>query len=79
MARLTVRLPESLHKELEAQAEREGVSLNQYIVFSLTRSSSVATIEVQRREFEALRSRFPEREAEDALRRVLADRAPSQP
>lgn len=77
MARLTLRLPESLHRELEEQAEREGVSLNQYIVFSLTRATSGAAIEAQRREFDVLRSRFSVDEAEDALRQVLAERAPA--
>lgn len=42
MARLTLRLPESLHQQLEAQAEAEGVSLNQYIVFALTRQITTA-------------------------------------
>lgn len=42
MARLTLRLPETLHQQLEAQAEAEGVSLNQYIVFALTRQITTA-------------------------------------
>ena len=37
MSRLTLRLPETLHRQLEAQAKREGVSLNQYIVYTLSR------------------------------------------
>ena len=37
MSRLTVRLPETLHHQLAAQAKREGVSLNQYVVYALTR------------------------------------------
>ena len=37
MSRLTLRLPETLHHQLKAQAQREGVSLNQYIVYALTR------------------------------------------
>jgi HicB family len=37
MSRLTLRLPEALHRQLEAQAKREGVSLNQYVVYALTR------------------------------------------
>jgi hypothetical protein len=37
MSRLTVRLPETLHNQLAAQAKREGVSLNQYVVYALTR------------------------------------------
>jgi hypothetical protein len=34
MARITVRIPDSLHRKLEVQARKEGVSLNQYILFS---------------------------------------------
>ena len=37
MSRLTVRLPETLHHQLATQAKREGVSLNQYVVYALTR------------------------------------------
>jgi hypothetical protein len=40
MSRLTLRLPESLHQQLSYQASQEGVSLNQYIVYSLTRQVS---------------------------------------
>jgi predicted transcriptional regulator len=36
MARLTVRLPDTLHDQLAALAKREGVSLNQFIVYSLS-------------------------------------------
>jgi hypothetical protein len=37
MSRLTLRLPESLHQQLCSLADREGVSLNHYIVYTLTR------------------------------------------
>lgn len=37
MSRLTLRLPETLHQQLIQLAESEGVSLNQYIVYALTR------------------------------------------
>ncbi|MBE9176475.1 toxin-antitoxin system HicB family antitoxin [Synechocystis salina LEGE 06155] len=37
MSRLTLRLPESLHQQLSHQASQEGISLNQYIVYALTR------------------------------------------
>ena len=33
MSRLTLRLPETLHQQLANLAEREGISLNQYIVY----------------------------------------------
>jgi hypothetical protein len=40
MSRLTLRLPETLHQQLANLAEGEGVSLNQYIVYALTRQVS---------------------------------------
>jgi aspartyl/asparaginyl-tRNA synthetase len=42
MSRLTLRLPETLHQQLIQLAEGEGVSLNQYIVYALTRQASLA-------------------------------------
>lgn len=38
MSRLTLRLPETLHQQLVDLAQAEGVSLNQYIVYALTRT-----------------------------------------
>jgi diketogulonate reductase-like aldo/keto reductase len=40
MSRLTLRLPETLHHQLTGLADREGVSLNQYIVYALTRQTT---------------------------------------
>ncbi len=37
MSRLTLRLPETLHQQLAHLAEGEGISLNQYIVYALTK------------------------------------------
>lgn len=42
MSRLTLRLPESLHRRLAETADREGVSLNQYLVYLLARGSASA-------------------------------------
>lgn len=42
MSRLTLRLPETLHQQLVNLAEGEGISLNQYIVYALTRQVSSA-------------------------------------
>ncbi len=74
MSRLTVRLPESLHQRLTQQAQREGVSLNHYIVYTLTRTVTAADLESQRQTFEKLTSRYPPEEAEAALRETLAAR-----
>jgi len=37
MSRLTLRLPDTLHSQLENRAKQENVSLNQYLVYALTR------------------------------------------
>ena len=42
MSRLTLRLPDSLHRQLENLASNEAVSLNQYIVYALTRQVTLA-------------------------------------
>ena len=44
MGRLTVRLPDALHQQLELLARDNGVSLNQYLVYALT---SQATLDAQ--------------------------------
>jgi HicB family len=44
MSRLTLRLPETLHQQLAQVAEQEGVSLNQYIVYALTRQTTNSPI-----------------------------------
>jgi predicted HicB family RNase H-like nuclease len=47
MGRFTLRLPDTLHHDLELQAQQEGVSLNQYVVYTLTRNAKSAyTIQV---------------------------------
>jgi len=42
MARLSLRLPDTLHHRLNLQAHREGVSLNQFLLFLLTERSGPA-------------------------------------
>ncbi|MGE5589741.1 MAG: toxin-antitoxin system HicB family antitoxin [Bacillota bacterium] len=39
--RLVFRMPRSLHKSLANQAKREGVSLNQLILYHLSRSAGL--------------------------------------
>jgi predicted RNase H-like HicB family nuclease len=41
--RFLLRLPKSLHAELAARAEEEGVSLNQYVATTLARSMNSGT------------------------------------
>ncbi len=40
MGRFTLRLPKTLHAELNGLAKSEGVSLNQYIVYALTQKTT---------------------------------------
>ncbi len=74
MARVTLRLPESLHDELRRRAEAEGVSMNQYVVYALTRAATVDSVADQHSRFEMLKTRFPKDEAEDSLSKMLAAR-----
>lgn len=82
MGRLTVRLPDTLHHQLTNLAEKEGVSLNQYIVYALTRQSSLAyiveglppeEIEKQRASFEELIASLGEATLEE-IEQVLDQR-----
>ena len=77
MSQLTLEIPESLKLELERQAEREGVSLQHYVVYSLARLVSASDLEVQRIAFDELTTRYPQEEAERALQNLLASRQPS--
>ena len=63
MSRLTLRLPDTLHRQLARLADTEGVSLNHYIVYALTRQSTAAytvravpssEVEEERKAFESL-------------------------
>jgi predicted RNase H-like HicB family nuclease len=40
VSQLIVQIPETLHRQLESLARSEGVSLSQYIVFTLTRQGT---------------------------------------
>jgi hypothetical protein len=89
MSRLTLRLPETLHQQLAQVAEQEGVSLNQYIVYALTRQTVNAPvpgltvdtisaqpdpeIERQRSLFEALKGGLGEADPAD-IDAILANR-----
>jgi hypothetical protein len=77
MSQLTLDLPESLRAELERQAEREGVSLQHYIVYSLTRFVTSADVVAQRAAFEEMATRYPQDQAESALRNLLSSRQTS--
>ena len=71
MARVTLRLPDSLHDTLVKRAQEEGVSMNQYLVYALTQVSTADDVSAQRARFEELRHRFPSVEVEEALQELL--------
>jgi HicB family len=82
MSRLTLRLPETLHRQLEAQAKREGVSLNQYVVCALSRQLTQSymvhavpeeTVAQQQAQFTALLRELGQASPE-AIKAVLATR-----
>jgi hypothetical protein len=74
MARLTLRVPDSLHAGLAERAKKEGVSMNQYLVFALSRIAAADEISDQKVRYNTLLRRYPEEEAEAALREVLDNR-----
>ena len=46
MSTLSVRLPESLHKKIKELAEKEGVSMNQFITLAISeKMSALLTID----------------------------------
>ena len=77
MSQLTLDLPESLRLELERQAEREGVSVQHYIVYSLTRFVTASDLVSQKMTFEELTTRYPQDQAETALQNFLSSRRAS--
>jgi hypothetical protein len=78
MSQLTLDLPDSLRLELERQAEREGVTLQHYIVYSLTRLVTAADLAAQRLVFDEMTHRYPQDQAEAALRSLLSSRLPAR-
>ena len=82
MWRLTLRLPDTLHHELESHAQREKVSLNQYLVYALTRQVAVAytvtpapadAVEQQREAFAVLLRNLGQ-ESPTEVQRALGER-----
>lgn len=69
MSALTIRIPESLHQNLKALAEREGVSANQFIASAVAeKMASVLTLnylkseaaQARRGDFEAFLEGVPD-------------------
>ncbi|MEL6439191.1 MAG: toxin-antitoxin system HicB family antitoxin [Cyanobacteria bacterium J06621_8] len=87
MSRLTLRLPESLHQQLVNLAQGEGISLNQYIVYLLTRQVSSAytvskrseeDIKIQQENFNNLVGELEEANPQE-IAKVLSQREVVEP
>jgi L-alanine-DL-glutamate epimerase-like enolase superfamily enzyme len=87
MSRLTLRLPETLHQQLNNLAESEGVSLNQYIVYALTRQTSLngvlqvvpeLEVEQQQQAFQLLKKQLGQASPSE-IESVLANREQVEP
>ncbi|MBI3269691.1 MAG: toxin-antitoxin system HicB family antitoxin [Planctomycetes bacterium] len=76
MRRMTLRLPDTLHDALARRAEAEGVSMNQFLVYALSRATPLDDLAEQRAAFQKLRTRFPKKKAEAALSELLRARSP---
>ena len=73
MSTLSVRLPDFLHKRVKELAEREGISMNQFITLAVTeKMSALMTVEYlksrarrgDREKFEAVLENVPDVEPE---------------
>ncbi len=86
MARLSLRLPDTLHQRLTLQARREGVSLNQFLVFLLAERSRPAysvvpaakTAEQQQAAFARLREELGST-SDVEVWKILDEREPAPP
>ncbi len=87
MSRLTLRLPDTLHEQLQTLAEQEAVSLNHYIVYALTRQATLAytvqplpekSIREQRAAYSALLQNLGQASAEQ-IAAVLDERETVEP
>jgi predicted transcriptional regulator len=74
MSTLSVRLPESLHKKIKELAEKEGVSMNQFITLAVTeKMSALLTIDylkeraenASKQKFENIMDQVPDVEPEE--------------
>ena len=74
MSTLSVRLPESLHKRLKEMAEKEGISMNQFITLAVSEKvSTLLTVDYlkersrrgDRRTFEQLLEKIPDTDPDE--------------
>lgn len=74
MSTLSIRLPESLHKQVKELAENEGISMNQFIALAVAeKMSALMTVEYLeeraqrggREKFDAILEKVPEASPEE--------------
>jgi predicted transcriptional regulator len=74
MSTLSVRLPDSLHKKIKELAEKEGVSMNQFITLAVSeKMSALLTIDylkeraekASRKKFENIMDQVPDVDPEE--------------
>lgn len=83
MGSLTVRLPESLHERVRALAEREGVSMNQFITLATAEKATALEGRGEIEYFEMRARRGREAAAHEGntpaeMIRAMMDRGPDQ-
>lgn len=74
MSTLSVRLPESLHKKIKELAEKEGVSMNQFITLAVSeKMSALLTVDylkeraekASKQQFDKIMEQVPDVEPEE--------------
>ncbi len=87
MSQIAITVPETLRHQLETMSRKEGVSLEQYVVFALTRHATLASLirnareedpESQLKEFKARRERLGKTSREE-LAEILGERELVEP
>lgn len=58
MGRFTLRIPKTLHNELEVLAKSEGISLNQYIIYTLTQKVTAEKLGVEGKRLTSEQAKF---------------------
>jgi len=72
MGRLSLRLPESLHQQVRELAEREGVSINQFVTAAVAEKLSALMTE----EYLAARAKRADRKRFEAVMSKVKDQPP---
>ncbi|MFN2108673.1 MAG: toxin-antitoxin system HicB family antitoxin [Anaerolineae bacterium] len=79
MGRFTLRLPDTLHQQLVSLAEKEGMSLNQFIVYALTRHVASASATRQQEVAYAVSPQRLGKASREEVRTILNERKATYP